>query len=72
MRKKSHISLAHYLMNSEGMESIQHHKGVKSLADEKVKNASLVLKLTENPTKLLSAILIGNNIVNIHVKRMTK
>ena len=27
MRKKSHISLAHYLMNSEGMESIQHHKG---------------------------------------------
>lgn len=28
MRKKSHISLARYLMNSEGMESIQRHKGV--------------------------------------------
>lgn len=27
MRKKSHISLAKYLMNSEGMESIKHHKG---------------------------------------------
>lgn len=28
MRKKSHISLARYLMNSEGMESIKSHKGV--------------------------------------------
>ncbi len=26
MRKKSHISVAWYLMNSEGMESIHHHK----------------------------------------------
>ena len=38
---------------------------IRSLADEKVKNAGLVLKLIENPTKLLSAILIGNNIVNL-------
>ena len=28
MRKKSHISLAWYLMNSEGMESIQRHRGL--------------------------------------------
>ena len=27
MRKKSHISLAQYLMNSEGMYSIKNHKG---------------------------------------------
>lgn len=27
MRKKSHISLAKYLMNSEGMEMLKHHKG---------------------------------------------
>jgi len=27
MRKKSHISLAKYLINSEGMESIKYHKG---------------------------------------------
>lgn len=44
---------------------------MKSLADEKVKNAGLVLKLTENPTKLLSAILIGNNIVNISASSLT-
>lgn len=44
---------------------------MKSLADEKVRNASLVLKLNENPTKLLSAILIGNNIVNITASSIT-
>ncbi len=38
---------------------------MKSMADEKVRNAGLVLKLIENPTKLLSAILIGNNVVNL-------
>lgn len=44
---------------------------MKSLADEKVKNANLVLKLIENPTKLLSAILIGNNIVNLTASSLT-
>lgn len=44
---------------------------MQSLADEKVKNAGLVLKLIENPTKLLSAILIGNNIVNLSASSLT-
>lgn len=38
---------------------------LKHLADEGNKNAALVLKITSNPDKMLSAILIGNNIVNI-------
>lgn len=38
---------------------------IKRLADDGNKNAALVLKLTDNPDKMLSAILIGNNIVNI-------
>lgn len=38
---------------------------MKRLADEGNKNAKLVLKITDNPDKMLSAILIGNNIVNI-------
>ncbi len=38
---------------------------LKTLADEGNKSASKVLKVTENPGKLLSTILIGNNIVNI-------
>lgn len=38
---------------------------IRHLVEEGVKGAKLVEKLTENPNKLLGAILIGNNIVNI-------
>ena len=38
---------------------------LKRLSDDGNKNATLVLKITDNPDKMLSAILIGNNIVNI-------
>ena len=39
---------------------------LRSLADAGDKRAALVLDVTENPTsKMLSAILIGNNIVNL-------
>ena len=38
---------------------------IKTLADEGSKKASIVLKIVDNPDKMLSAILIGNNIVNI-------
>lgn len=38
---------------------------MQNLADEDVKGAKIVCKLIEDPTKLLSAILIGNNIVNL-------
>ncbi|MGL5152967.1 MAG: HlyC/CorC family transporter [Clostridium sp.] len=38
---------------------------IRHMVDEGVKGAKLVEKLTEDPNKLLGAILIGNNIVNI-------
>lgn len=38
---------------------------IRNLAEENVKGAKTVCKLIEDPTKLLSAILIGNNIVNL-------
>lgn len=38
---------------------------IRHMVDEDIKNAKLVEKLTEDPNKLLGAILIGNNIVNI-------
>ncbi len=44
---------------------------IRSLADQNAKNANLVLKLIEQPTKLLSAILIGNNIVNLSASSLT-
>lgn len=38
---------------------------IRSLSNDGVKSAKTVLNLLENPNKLLSAILIGNNIVNL-------
>lgn len=38
---------------------------IKTMADEGNKKAQMVLKVTEKPKKMLSAILIGNNIVNL-------
>ncbi|MBR5519292.1 MAG: HlyC/CorC family transporter, partial [Clostridia bacterium] len=38
---------------------------MKALADDKNKRAALVLRMSENFDKLISTILIGNNIVNI-------
>ena len=38
---------------------------MRALADEGNKRASAVLAVTENSGKMLSAILIGNNIVNL-------
>ncbi len=44
---------------------------MRSLADDGNKRAKVVLKLTDNPGKMLSAILIGNNIVNLSASSLT-
>lgn len=44
---------------------------IRSLADENIKGAATVLKLIENPRKMLSAVLIGNNLVNIMASSIT-
>ena len=44
---------------------------MRSLAEDGNKNAKLVLKLTDNSGKMLSAILIGNNIVNLSASSIT-
>ncbi len=44
---------------------------LRSLEEEGSKKARLVLKLVENPGKLLSAVLIGNNIVNLSASSLT-
>ena len=44
---------------------------MRSLAEEGNKRAETVLKITENSGKMLSAILIGNNIVNISASSLT-
>lgn len=47
------------------LTSVNKHR-IRSLADDEAnKKASLVMKLIEEPQRMLSAILIGNNIVNL-------
>ena len=44
---------------------------LRTLADNKNKKASLVLKITDDSSKMLSAILIGNNIVNLSASSLS-
>lgn len=44
---------------------------MRSLAEEKNRSAKRVLTLIEHPTKMLSAILICNNIVNLYASSLT-
>ncbi len=44
---------------------------MRSLAEDGDKRAELVLKITDNSSQMLSAILIGNNIVNLSASALT-
>ena len=44
---------------------------MRSLAEEGDKRAKMVIKITDNSSKMLSAILIGNNIVNLSASSLT-
>lgn len=55
---------AFFSMSETALMSINKIK-IKHMVEERVNGAKLVEKLIEDPNKLLGAILIGNNIVNI-------
>ncbi len=59
------LSLSAFFSSSETALTTVNKIKLKALADEGNKSAGKVLKVTDNPGKLLSTILIGNNIVNI-------
>lgn len=59
------ILLSAFFSSAEtALTTVNKHR-MRALAEEGNKTAAKVLKLVENPSKMLSAILIGNNIVNI-------
>lgn len=64
------LLLSAFFSSAETCLTTANKMRIQSMADEKVKNAGLVLKLTDDPTKLLSTILIGNNIVNLTASSM--
>lgn len=58
------ILSAFFSMSETALTSLSKIR-IRHMVEEGVKGAKLVEKLTEDPNKLLGAILIGNNIVNI-------
>lgn len=59
------LVLSAFFSGSETALTTVNKLRMRSLADDDVRGAKTVLKLIEEPGKMLSAILIGNNIVNI-------
>ena len=65
------IMLSGFFSSAETSLTTVNHIRVKTLAEEGNKRAATLLKVITNPSKMLSAILIGNNIVNMAVSALT-
>lgn len=65
------LLLSGFFSSSETALTTVNRIRMRSLAEEGNRRAQIVLKLTDNPAKMLSAILIGNNIVNISAASLT-
>lgn len=65
------ILLSAFFSSAEtALTTVNKHR-LRALAESGNKTAGKVLKLIDNPSKMLSAILIGNNIVNISASALT-
>lgn len=65
------LMLSSFFSSAETALTTVNKLRLRSLADEGSKRALKVLKITDNSGKLLSTILIGNNIVNIAASALT-
>ena len=59
------VLLSAFFSSAETCMTAANRVKLKGLEDAGKKNAALVLKILENPGKMLSTVLIGNNLVNI-------
>ncbi|MCM1203721.1 MAG: hemolysin family protein [Bacteroidales bacterium] len=65
------VFLSAFFSSAEtALTTVNKHR-LRSLSEAGNRTADKVLKLIENPSKMLSAILIGNNIVNISASALT-
>lgn len=65
------VLLSAFFSSAEtALTTVNRHR-LRALSEDGNKTADKVLKLVENPSKMLSAILIGNNIVNISASALT-
>ncbi|MGN0436300.1 MAG: HlyC/CorC family transporter [Wujia sp.] len=65
------LMLSSFFSSAETALTTVNKLRLRSLADEGSKRALKVLQITDSPSKLLSTILIGNNIVNIAASALT-
>ncbi len=65
------IGLSAFYSSAETALTTVNRVRMKSLADEGNKNAAAVLKILDKYSKMLSTILIGNNIVNLTASSLT-
>lgn len=65
------LILSGFFSSAETALTTVNRMKLRTLADQGNKKARKVLKVTENSSKLLSTILIGNNIVNLYASALT-
>lgn len=65
------LGLSAFFSSAETALTTVNRIRMRSLADEGNKRAKMVLKITDNSGRMLSAILIGNNIVNLSASSLT-
>ena len=65
------LMLSAFFSSAEAALTTVNRIRIRSLADDGSKRAKTVLKITDNSGKMLSAILIGNNIVNVAAASIT-
>lgn len=65
------LGLSAFFSSAETALTTANRIRMRSLADEGSKRAQAVLQVTDNSGKMLSAILIGNNIVNLSAASLT-
>ena len=65
------LALSAFFSSSETALTTVNKIRMRTLAEAGNKKAEKVLKVTENSPKMLSAILIGNNIVNLSASSLT-
>ena len=64
------LALSGFFSSSETALTTVNKIRMRTLADAGDARASFVLKVIGNPSKMLSAILIGNNIVNLYASSL--
>ena len=65
------LMLSAYFSSAETALTTVNPHSMRAMAEDGNKKAAIVLKLIENPSQMLSSVLVGNNLVNISLTSLT-